>query len=71
MEITVHTMHRAMLRARRGFTIAEMLISMSLMLAIFGLSTQLFRRQSNQVSDQAGRLDAQQNSRFALSVLDR
>jgi hypothetical protein len=59
------------LRARRGFTIGEMLLSMSLMLGLIGLSTQLFRRQSNSVSTQAGRLDAQQNSRFALSFLDR
>lgn len=44
---------------------------MSLMLAILGLSTQLFRKQSNAVSTQAGRLDAQQNSRFAISELDR
>ena len=59
------------LRARRGFTVVEMVLSMALMLAIFGLATQLFRRQSTQVSSQAGRLDAQQNSRFALSMLDR
>jgi len=44
---------------------------MSLMLAILGLSTQLFRKQSNAVSSQAGRLDAQQNSRFAIAELDR
>lgn len=58
-------------RARRGFSILEMLISMSLMLAIIGMSTQLFRKQSNAVSTQSGRLDAQQNSRFALSMLER
>lgn len=44
---------------------------MSLMLAILGMSTQLFRKQSNAVSTQAGVLDAQQNSRFALSELER
>jgi hypothetical protein len=59
------------IRARRGFTILEMLISMSLMLAIIGMSTQLFRKQSGAVSQQAGRLDAQQNSRFALSMVER
>src|SRR5262245_61356407 len=47
------------------------MISMSLMLAVIGLSTKLFRSQSNAVSTQAGRLDAQQNSRFALGNLDR
>ena len=64
-------MHPPALRARRGFTILEMLLSMSLMLAILGMSTQLFRKQSNAVSTQAGRLDAQQNSRFALSEIER
>ena len=61
----------AALRARRGFTILEMILSMSLMLAIIGMSTQLFRKQSGAVSSQYGTLDAQQNSRFALSSLDR
>ncbi|MEO6878877.1 MAG: hypothetical protein ABI205_10375 [Gemmatimonadaceae bacterium] len=59
------------LRARRGFTIAEMILSMTLMLTLIGLSTQLFRRQSNMVATQTGRLDAQSNSRYALSMLDR
>ena len=58
-------------RPRRGFTLAEMLVAMTLMGVLLGLSTQLFRKQSNAVSTQAGRLDAQQNSRFALSSLDR
>jgi len=58
-------------RARAGFTLIEIMISMTLMLTIIGLSTQLFRRQSRAVASQAGRLDAQQNSRFALSMLER
>ena len=44
---------------------------MTLMLAVIGLSTQLFRKQSVAVSTQTGRLDAQQNSRFAISMLER
>lgn len=64
-------MFTSSLRARRGFTIIEVLISMALMLAVIGMSTQLFRRQSAAVSMQAGRLDAQQNSRFAIANLDR
>ncbi|MGH7620254.1 MAG: PilW family protein [Gemmatimonadaceae bacterium] len=59
------------LRARRGFTILEMILSMGLLLAVLGLSTRLFRVQSNAVSTQAGRLDAMQNSRFALGLLER
>ncbi|HVX38663.1 MAG TPA: prepilin-type N-terminal cleavage/methylation domain-containing protein [Gemmatimonadaceae bacterium] len=64
-------MHARSGRARRGFTLAEMLVAMALMGVLLGISTQLFRKQSSAVSTQAGRLDAQQNSRFALSSLDR
>jgi hypothetical protein len=56
---------------RPGFTIAEMLLSMTIMLAVLGLTTQLFRRQSEAIMTHGGRLDAQSNSRFALSMLDR
>lgn len=59
------------LRARRGFTLAEVVLAMSLMLVLIGLSTQLFQKQSRSVATQAGRLDAQQNSRFAMSMIDR
>lgn len=59
------------LRARRGFTLIELVISMSLMLAVIGMSTELFRKQSNAVSTQAGRFDAQQNSRYATSLIER
>lgn len=64
-------MQRLTLRARRGFTLVEALLSMTLMLTVIGLSAQVFRRQSAAVSTQQGRLDAQQNSRFALGNLER
>jgi hypothetical protein len=47
------------------------MISMTLLLTIIGLSTQLFRHQANAVAAQSGRLDAQANSRFAISMLER
>jgi prepilin-type N-terminal cleavage/methylation domain-containing protein len=59
------------LRARRGFTLIEITISMVLLLAVIGMSTQLFRRQSGAVATQAGTLDATQNSRFAINNLER
>ncbi len=59
------------LRARRGFTILEMILSMSLLLAIIGMSTNLFRKQATAVTSQYGTLDAQQNSRYALSSMER
>jgi prepilin-type N-terminal cleavage/methylation domain-containing protein len=58
-------------RARRGFTLLEMMLSMTLMLAVIGLSTKLFRSQANAVANQTGRLDAQQNSHFALNMFER
>jgi uncharacterized protein YjeT (DUF2065 family) len=70
-QLTSNELRSPALRARRGFTFAEILLAMSLMLVIIGLSTQLFRKQSRAVADQSGRLDAQQNSRFALSMIDR
>lgn len=69
-----HTHTRTMARkarARRGFTLVEILVAMSLLMVLMGLSVRLFASQSKAVSQQAGRLDAQQNSRFALSMIDR
>jgi hypothetical protein len=47
-----------------------MLLSMSLMLAILGMARS-FRKQSNAVSTQAGRLDAQRILASALSEIER
>jgi hypothetical protein len=46
-------------------------LSMTLLLTVIGLSTKLFRAQATVVSGSAGRLDALQNSRFALGLLER
>src|SRR5579884_1270528 len=58
-------------RARRGFTMVELMLSVSLMLAVFGMSLQLFRNQSKSMATQSGRLSSQQNARFAIASLDR
>jgi type II secretory pathway pseudopilin PulG len=63
--------HRRGLRVRTGFTILEMLISTTLVLGILTIASNLFRRQSQSLSDSAGRLEAQQNARFGLATLDR
>jgi prepilin-type N-terminal cleavage/methylation domain-containing protein len=59
------------LHARSGFTLTEVIISMTLMLLVLSLSTQLFRKQGTAIATQSGRLDAQQNARFAVGALDR
>ncbi|HEX3866086.1 MAG TPA: hypothetical protein VHV78_05005, partial [Gemmatimonadaceae bacterium] len=63
--------HSSPRRVRPGATLIEMLLAMMLMLAVLGMSTELFRKQATTVSEQSGRLNSQQNSRFALASLDR
>ena len=58
-------------RSRTGFTLIEVLISMTLVLLILGIGSQFFRKQSNAIAAQAGRLEVQQNGQFGLATLDR
>lgn len=69
--MTHTTPSRTRVLTRRGFTLIEILVAMTLLIALMGLSVRLFSSQSRSVAQQAGRLDAQQNSRFALSMIDR
>ena len=50
------------MRARRGFTIAEVLIAMVILLVITGAATQFLRRQSDSVTRETVRMDALQNA---------
>ncbi|HUX33749.1 MAG TPA: prepilin-type N-terminal cleavage/methylation domain-containing protein [Gemmatimonadaceae bacterium] len=59
------------LRARRGFTLIEVMISMMLLLVVIATTVQTFRKSSSLLAAQAGRLEAQQNARFAVTTLDR
>jgi len=57
-------------RARRGFTLTEMIIATT-MLGLFGASAITFYLRSlRSVSNTAGRNDAQQNASFALDFMD-
>ena len=58
-------------RARAGFTLTEIMISMTLMLFVLGVATNSFRRQASLIAAQSGRLEAQQTAQFTLSELDR
>jgi prepilin-type N-terminal cleavage/methylation domain-containing protein len=58
-------------RARPAFTLLEMLVAMSLTLMIFAAAVPFFRVQLRSLSRNAGRLDAQQNIRFALASIQR
>ena len=59
------------MRQRSGLTLIEMTIALVLTLLIFGAAIPFFRVQARTVSQNAGRMDALQNARFALNAIDR
>lgn len=59
------------LRRRGGFTLIEMMIAVSVLLLVFAAAVPFFRIQARSVAAHAGRSDAQQNARFAMSAIDR
>ena len=56
---------------RAGFTLVELLISMTLMMLTIGIALPFFMTQSRALTASAGRMDAQLNSNFALDAIDR
>ena len=49
----------------------ETIISMTLVMAVMAMSTRLLISQTRMLSQQSGRLEAQQNAQFSLATLDR
>ena len=60
-----------LLRSRHGFSLIEVTISMALLMIITAITVQTFRRSSVLLVAQSGRLEAQQNGRFAITSLER
>ncbi len=58
-------------RLRSGFTIVEVLVSMVILLVVIAVTIQTFTRSSTLLAQQGGRLEAQQNARFAITSIDR
>ncbi len=58
-------------RARSGFTLLEIMISITILLLVFAMTFPLFRTQLRAMGSTAGRADAQQNVRFAISTIER
>jgi prepilin-type N-terminal cleavage/methylation domain-containing protein len=58
-------------RPRRGFTLVEMMLSMTLLLIALGISMPFFMAQSRALAAHAGRLDAQLSIDFGLYGIDR
>jgi prepilin-type N-terminal cleavage/methylation domain-containing protein len=56
---------------RSGFTVLEVMVSMLIFLVVLATTANIFKTQTRAVTQHAGRLDAQQNARFALSTLER
>ena len=56
---------------RRGFTLLEIILSITILLLVFGMAVPLFRSQVRAMGSTAGRSDAQQNVRFAISTIER
>jgi prepilin-type N-terminal cleavage/methylation domain-containing protein len=58
-------------RVRRGFTLIEMLVAMTLTMLIFAITIPFFRAQAKAVGSGAGRLDVIQNAKYAQGVIDK
>lgn len=58
-------------RSRPAFTLLEMLLAITILLLVFAIAFPLFRTQVRAMASQAGRYDAQQNVRFAISSIER
>ena len=58
-------------RRRAGFTLLETIIAMSMVILVMGMATRFFMQQTRMLSQQSGRLEAQQNAQFSLATLDR
>jgi prepilin-type N-terminal cleavage/methylation domain-containing protein len=56
---------------RRGFTLVEMMVAVTLTLAVFAITIPFVRAQSRALGANAGRLEAEQISRFAQRAIDR
>lgn len=54
-----------------GFTLVEVMISMTVLLLVFAMVVPLFRTQVRAMGSTAGRSDAQQNVRFATATIER
>lgn len=59
------------MRMRRGFSLVEMMVAVTLTLAVFAITIPFVRAQSRALGANAGRLEAEQIARFAQRSIDR
>ena len=60
-----------MTKRKGGFTLVEVIVAMTMILLIMSIATRYFMQQTRMLSNQSGRLEAQQNAQFSLATLDR
>lgn len=60
-----------MLRSKRGFTLIEILVAMTVMITLLSVAVPFFRLQARSVGANAGRMDAHFNAQFAVNAIDR
>ena len=70
MPTTLHTQGR-LVQARRGFTLSELLLGLTLTVLVFSAAVPFFRVQTRAVTADMGRADALLTARFAQNTLDR
>lgn len=59
------------MRSRPAFTLVEMMVAVTLTLAVFAITIPFVKAQSRALGANAGRLEAEQISRFAQRAIDR
>ncbi|CAN5511012.1 hypothetical protein BH09GEM1_BH09GEM1_16630 [soil metagenome] len=59
------------MRPRRGFTLIEIIISLTLLMILTGAAVQFLRKQTGLVTRETSRMDAMQNAQFAGSQIER
>ncbi|HYD52069.1 MAG TPA: hypothetical protein VEA99_05560 [Gemmatimonadaceae bacterium] len=62
---------RRIRRSRAGFTIIELLLAMTMLLAVMGAGLSLYQRQSTTMAQQSRRLDALSNAYYATGAIER
>jgi hypothetical protein len=59
------------MRNRRGFTIAEVAISILILMFVTGAAVQFMRKQTGLVTRETARMDAMQNAQFSAAQIER
>lgn len=67
----MNQLHSSKRGARAGYTLAELLMALTLTVLIFGTAVPFFRVQTRGVQSDLGRTDALQTARFAQNTIDR